>query len=145
MQQLEERIKLACDIANGVVSPNENDSGYKITGGKKDLNCKGRGDHWYRMVFRDGCWNYVSSDRLPMGTLRASDRRCTVYGEVYNGEIVVSHDYGSAVDCAWLVVPPDDDNGKSLVEISFLKRRDGKLVFKLPDESQIVLENPRQK
>jgi hypothetical protein len=64
-------------------------AGVSITGAKKDLNCKGRGPQWYRMVWRPGSWQYVSSDRLPAGNFLASDRRASVSGEVYHGEIVV--------------------------------------------------------
>lgn len=118
-----------------------------ITGAKKDLNCKGRGPQWYRMVWRPGSWQYVSSDRLPAGNFLASDRRASVSGEVYHGEIVVSHDRGSPVDAAWLIRrPAEGGDGKWMKAIDCpTKRRDGQLVFVLPDGTKIDLPNPREK
>lgn len=138
---LETRIQVACDIATGRIPADPADAGKKVIGAKKDLNCKGRGPQWYRMVYRNA-WQYVSSDRLPSGNFLAADRRATVYGIVYPGEIVVSHDRGKPVDCAWLVCPPDA-YGKVMVDIGCpAKRRDGQLYFTLPDGSVVVLPDP---
>jgi hypothetical protein len=133
----------ACDVATGRVLADPTTIGTSIVGAKKDLNSKGRGEHWYRMVHRHG-WRYVSDDRLPSASFRAAERRCEVYGDVYPGEIVVSHDRGQSIDCAWLVRAPDSA-GKVLVRIEFSSRRDGNLVFTLPDASEVVLSNPRSR
>lgn len=139
--KLPERFQIACDVATGKVPADPDAEGTSITGAKKDLNSKGRGPIWYRMVYRGG-WQYVSSDRLPNGSFLAADRRATVYGDVYLGEIVVSHHRGAEVDEAWLVVGPDSE-GKVLKSITFSKRRDGQMKFVLPDDSEVVLPNPR--
>lgn len=139
---LSERVQSACDIAAGRTPADPASSGKRIIGAKKDLNCKGRGPPWYRMVYRRG-WQYVSSERLPSGSFRAEERRAEVYGNVYPGEIVVSHDRGKPVDAAWLVLTPDAE-GQVLRSIEFASRRDGKLSFSLPDGSEVVLPNPRE-
>lgn len=138
------RIQSACDIAIGRTPADDAEAGTRIVGAKKDLNAKGRGPQWYRMVYRAGQWQYVSADRLPSGTFLAADRRAEVYGEVYPGEIVVQHDRGAAVDLAWLAAAPNAE-GKCLVKIGFARRRDGKLSFALPDGSEVVLPDPRAK
>jgi hypothetical protein len=136
-------MQLACHIAAGRVDADPSACGINIIGAKKDLNCKGRGEHWYRMMYRRGAWQYVSSDRLPNGCYRASERRAEVHGEVYLGEIVVRHNRGAAIDEAYLVDMPESDGGGCLEEIVFHKRRDGNLTFVLPDGSEVVLSNPR--
>lgn len=135
------RVQSACDIATGRSPADDAATGTRIIGAKKDLNCKGRGPQWYRMVYRRS-WQYVASERLPSGSFLASERRSEVHGNVYPGEIVVSHDRGRPVDAAWLVLTPDSD-GKVLRKIEFASRRDGQLAFRLPDGSEVVLPNPR--
>lgn len=133
----------ACDIAAGRTPAGHNASGKSIVGAKKDLNSKGRGLEWYRMVYRGG-WQYVSDEWLPSGSFRASDRRAEIYGDVYPGEIVVAHDRGKPVDLAWLARTPSEASS-GLIKINFRSRRDGQLVFTLPDGSEVVLPNPRKK
>lgn len=138
------RVQAACDVATGRTPADDAATGKRIIGAKKDLNAKGRGPQWYRMVYRNRSWQYVSTDRLPSGTFRASDRNAEVYGEVYPGEIVVHHDRGSAVDAAWLAATPNAE-GKCLIKITFARRRSGNLAFTLPDGSEVVLSDPRAK
>jgi len=140
---ISDRVRLACDIATGKVPADPAAPGKQITAAYKDLSCKGRGPWWYRMVYRNGGWTYFSDERLPMGTFRASERRATVHGEVYPGEIVVNHDKGGPVDIACLVCGPDEE-GRVLEHVEFSKRRDGNLCFVLPDGSEVVLSNPRR-
>lgn len=139
-----DRIAAACDIATGRTPADPSAPGEHITGAKKDLNAKGRGPEWYRMVYRGGSWRYVSDERLPSGTYLASDRRATVRGEVYPGEIVAQHDRGQPVDLMYLVCRPDDQ-GTRLVDCAFRRRRDGDLAVTLPDGSEIVLPDPRRR
>ena len=124
------------------------EEGFRIVGAKKDLNARGRGTEFYRMVRRDNRWQYVSTERLPTGSFRASDRRATVYGEVYPGEIVASHDRGGPLDIAWLAVGeghgPGSPEGNSWgIGIEIKKLRSGLLRFLLPDGQTIDLPNPR--
>ena len=140
---IDTRIRSACDIAAGRAPSDPDALGKSITGAKKDLNARGNGPQWYRMVYRESGWQYVSSEQLPNGNYLASDRRATVYGDVFPGEIVVSHDRGKPVDAAWLICTPDEQ-GKVMTPCGIRKRRDGQLVFELPDASKIVLSDPRQ-
>lgn len=135
-----DRVQRAADIATGRVPAASDSVGHKVTGAKKDLSCSGSGPQWFRMVYR-GAWRYVSDQRLPNGR-RSSERRCSVHGEVFEGELVVNHDRGKPVDSAWLVCEPDDE-GKVLVPVEFTKRRDGQLSFTLPTGDVVVLPNPR--
>lgn len=137
------RTQAACDIATGRVPADPATMGVSMLGAKKDLNCKGRGPEWHRMVWRGGSWNYVSSERLPSGSFRASERRAEVSGEVYPGEIIAQHDRGGPIDAAYLILEPQD--GKFRLDITVAKRRDGQLVFKLPDGSEVLLPNPRSR
>lgn len=139
-----DRVTHACMLATGRVGQ---EAGAKpagrITAAHKDLNAKGRGAWWYRMVWRSGTWEYYSDERLPMGTFLAHDRRATVQGDVWAGEIIVTHDKGSGLDSGGYLVCTPDADGKVLVEITWTKRRDGNLVFAMPDGSEIVTPNPR--
>ena len=141
----EPHIQTACDIATGKTQSDPSEQGTSILGAKKDLNSKGRGDHWYRMVYRNGSWQYVSTDRLPSGQFLASDRKATVHGDVYIGEIVVQHDRGGPVDTAWIITAPDPTTKAVKVDVTFTKRRDGNVGITLPDGSKLVLSNPRPK
>lgn len=142
---LEARIQIACDIATGKIPAPDHDSPRNVVGAKKDLNSKGNGPEWFRMVYRNGSWRYVSDDRLPSGKFLASDRRATVYGEVFAGEIIAGHDRGGQIDSAWIVMAEPDAAGKNLKAITATKQRDGQLAFALPDGSKVVLPNPRAK
>lgn len=140
---ISQRVQSACDIAAGRAEADQAATGAAIVGAKKDLNSKGRGPEWYRMVYRGG-WQYVSDERLPSGRFLAADRRASVHGDVYSGEIVVGHDRGSPVDVARLVASPNAE-GKVLVPCEFVRRRDGQLGVTLPDGSLVVLPDPRKR
>lgn len=140
----EELLALACDIATNTVEAPESDP-VQITAGYKDLNAKGNGAWWYRMVFRQNSWSYFSNDRLPTGTFLASDRRAKVKGDVFLGEIIAQHDRGGSVDCMYLVAPnPTDEDRPMLLPVKFAKRRDGNLSVTLPDNRKVVTPNPRK-
>lgn len=141
---LDTRIAAACDIAAGRTPADPAAPSRRITGAKKDKNARGRGPEWYRMVWRGGSWRYVSDERLPSGNFLAADRRATVYGEVYEGEVCVDHDRGGPVSDAYLVCRPDE-GGKVLADCTFARRRDGQLAITLPDGSVILTPDPRKK
>lgn len=143
MTEITSEMNMAIAIAIGASVPDPSEAGVTITAGKKDLNARGRGPHWYRMVYRKGRWIYVSPDRLPSGNFRASERRCAVYGEVYLGEIVACHDIGGPIDLAWLVVTEDPET--CLWQISFSRLRDGQLDFTLPNGMVVTTKDPRQR
>lgn len=134
----------ACLVALGALPADPADPGVEIVAAKKDLNTKGNGPHWFRMVYRDKRWIYVSTESLPKGNLRASERRAEVRDRVYFGEIVVQHSLGKKVDSAWLVEEPDSE-GRALVELNFHALRDGNIRFDLPDGSVLTLPDPRKR
>lgn len=139
----------ACEIAAGRAPADPDATALRIVGAKKDLNCKGRGPHWYRMVFRNGAWMYVSTERLPSGTFRASDRRASVYGEVFPGEIVADHDRGGPLNAVGIAHERIVRGDRDKVVLTWMdppkKRRDGLLKVVLPDGSELVVPNPRSK
>ena len=129
----------ACAIARGEAPPSGQWA--RIRGGHKDYNARGRcREHWYRMVWRGG-WQYVSADRLAVGTERASERQDTTWGEAQVGEIVVQHDRGGPIDKAYIVVAAE---GEQLLAACTLRRREGRLVIGLPDGTKIERPDPRR-
>lgn len=140
---MEQHIQVSCDIAAGRTPADPNAKGQRLRAAHKDLNAKGNGPWWFRMVYRNGDWQYFSEDRLPTGTFLASDRRATVYGDVFAGELVCNHSKAGPVEQMWLACPSDTDS-KTLVELSYRKRRDGQLVVTLPDATELVVSNPRK-
>lgn len=139
------RYQLPCDIAQGKAEADPTSAAISIRAAHKDLNAKGRGPCWYRMVWRGNTWQYFSDGRLPTGTFRAAERRATVYGDVFVGEIIAQHDKGGPIEAVYLIAPgPSDSEIKLSPALDFTKRRDGMLAVTLPDGSGIVLPNPRK-
>lgn len=142
-------VQNACDIASGKAPAPADDEGMRIVGAKKDYNSRGRcREHWFRMVLRDGTWRYVSTDRLPNENFRAADRNADVRGDVYHGEITITHDRGAGVDSVGNLEVRGPD-GKRLADdstdVAVAVTRDGKLKLTLPDGSIVVAPNPRGK
>ena len=136
-------IQTACDIAMGRLAPDPTESGHRTVGARRELNSKGNGPEWYRMVYRAGAWRYVSDDRLPRGTFLASDRRATVWGDVYSGEIMARHDRGQGIDRVYIVRPFGVDDQR-LIVCAFVKQRDDNLRVKLPTGDEVTVSNPRK-
>jgi hypothetical protein len=143
-------VQSACDVAMGRALSNPESRVFRIVGAKKDLNSKENGAHWYRMVLRNGKWEYVATERLPTGSFLASDRRATVYGDAYHGEITITHDRGSDVDLeANLLVEAGEHDGLDLTKSRLIacdvtKTRAG-LEITLLDGSILKTTNPRKK
>jgi hypothetical protein len=148
-EPLPAHIKLACDIATGKAQASTDDEPFRVIGATKDYNARGscRG-HWFRMVLRGGQWEYVTEERLPNGNFLASDRKATVRGDVFIGEITITHDRGKPVDlCARLVTrtPEGKLDWDGPAELDVTRTRDGNLKIKLPDGSLVVAPDPRKK
>lgn len=144
---LPERVEAACDRAAGDKSAQDADAdeaGHSVRAGHKYLNAKGRGDWWYRMVWRNGSWQYFSDEKLPTGTFLAGDRKADVHGDVFIGEIVCQHDKGGPVDAMYLVCAPDEEGKDVLHVVEYRKRKDGQLVVTLPDGREVAVPNPRR-
>lgn len=104
-----------------------------IMGSHKDYTSRGRcREHWYRMVYRNNQWTYVSSERLPSGTFLAADRNATAYGDVWVGEVIAQHDKGGKIDTMWIVVGEDE---AEIRKVEFTRTRDGRLKLKDIDVS----------
>lgn len=95
--------------------------------------------HWFRMVWRNGKWQYFTGYLKPIG-LRSATRHQELYGDVWVGEILAEHPRGGEVIAVYLVVSEGTDG---LVSLDFYRRRDGNLSVKLPDGSNLVLPDPR--
>jgi hypothetical protein len=83
-----ELVRIACDIATGAA---KDDTAVAIRGRAawRDLNAKGNGRETYRRALSPGgSWRFMSSERLPRGTFLASDRKASVRGDVYVGDLV---------------------------------------------------------
>lgn len=133
----------ACDVASGAVMTPGDATAIEVTAARRDLNCKGNGTEWYRMVWRDGSWQYFSDQRMPARGFRASDRKVTLTGSVYEGEIFCAHARGGPVDAVRLVV--SDPTGKvKHLPLQWSKCRDGLRVI-LPTGTHVTLPDPRGK
>jgi hypothetical protein len=130
----------ACAIATGEAQPDPSANAIGIRAAAKDLNAKGNGPIWYRMVWRGGRWSYFASERLPSGNYLAADRRATVHGDVYPGELVCQHARGEQVDAVWIVRAHE----KPLRKVEFTRTRDG-LRVQLPTGAMLTLPDPRAK
>lgn len=137
-------VVVACDVATGTIQSDPAACAIKITAARKDLNAKGRGATWYRMVLRSGQWKYFADGRLPSGNFLACDRRASVRGKVYEGELVCRHHKGGQVDSVQLVVdsPSEDGNKGQLVDVDFVAQRNG-LRITLPTGAMITAPDPR--
>ena len=130
----------ASAIARGAARPDPAAVGTKMIAAHKDYNSRGRRrEHWYRMAYRNGSWDYIGNERLPSGTFRASERNATTHGDVFDGDILATHDHGGGIDAIMHVVV----NGKA-VEVPNHRRRDGNLEITLPDGTTTTVPNPRK-
>ena len=148
---LPERVRLACDVAAGRTPPAADARGHRVRAAAKDLNCKGRGPWWYRMRLAPqgkggGAWQYFSAERLPSGTFRAAERRATVHGDVFAGDLVCSHDRGGPMDPTIYLVCDPDEAGRVLVECEgWAARRDGRIDVTLPDGTVVTVPAARSR
>lgn len=132
----------ACAIAAGREVLRGDEIAIEITGSRRDLSARGRGDEFHRMVLRNGAWVYVADLPLPPCDGRAATRHAHRCGSVYPGEIVASHARGGPVDVVYLV--RESSAGKPLVRLTWARRRDGMLAVSLPTGEQVVVSDPRR-
>lgn len=121
--------------------------GMEIRAARCDYSARGsRREHWYRMVWRGGEWQYLGDRRLGPVGLRADTRHQTTYGHVWPGELLVTHDRGGPVDGAWVVraVADGTDLSKCLVRCEVARTRSGDLRITLPDGRTLDRPNPRR-
>lgn len=141
-----ESVRIACAIATGEArDPAAN--AIPVRAAYRNLNSKGNGAEWYRMVYRNGQFTYFSDGRMPTGKFLASERRVTLLGDVYAGEIVVEHDRGGPVNDVMLVCDPftdSDGDARKFVSLKWSKQRNGIRAI-LPTGASITVPNPRSK
>jgi hypothetical protein len=112
-----------------------------ISAAHKDHSAKGRRRaHWFRMAWHNGGWEYLGDRRLANGTFYSGDRHDTVYGDVWDGELVAQHDRGGAVDTVYIVSAAAEE--ERLQRLAFA-RRSGRLLVTLPDGEELDLPDPR--
>jgi hypothetical protein len=134
---------LACQIARGEAEGPQEPVGQMIAS-KKDLNARGKvREWWFRMRWDGNQWAYLSEERLRGGTFLASDRHQTVYGDVYAGDVLITHDRGGPVDTEAKLVIGAGEEGAAACPVT--RRRDGQLSIRLPDGTDILRPNPRSK
>ena len=146
--QTEELIR-AAKIAKGELQPEKEHENiaYRFIAAKKDVSSSGRVRQlWYRMRRSPGTdtWEYYAEERLPKGNYRASERQATVYGNLYIGDLVASHDHAKPIDRICLVYYNLEENKAKLHDCEFAIVRGNLLLISLPDGSKITLPNPRK-
>jgi len=141
--EVPENVARAVAIAAGEIPADPDAKALRARGGVKDYNAKGnRRAHWYRMVWRSGAWEYVSQERLPSGNYLAHERQATVRGDVYPGEILVTHDHGAGLDKGALLVTLGSDGKIAFVDLDTANTRAG-LEITLPNGAIVKTPNPR--
>lgn len=143
---LPEVVRVACLIAAGEVR-DPSAPAISVVAAKRDLNSRGNGSEWHRMVYRDGTFTYFADGRMPTARYLASERRVTLRGDAYVGEIAVQHDRGGPVNAVWLVVGEHHNPAgerKLIIPLAWSKQRDGIRVI-LPTGTHITVPNPRSR
>ena len=137
--------RVACEIASGARAPDPSTNALDIRAAHRNLNAKGNGVEWHRMVYRDGAWRYFGKGRMPSAKILASDRKVTIRGDAYEGEILCQHPRGAQVDTMYLAIDGVSDDGKRgyVLEISFERTRDGLRAI-LPTGAHVTLPDPRR-
>jgi hypothetical protein len=113
----------------------------EIKAAYRKLNCKLKGDEWYKLVYRDGKWEYIGQP-LPKVGQRGENRDCESFGHVTEGEIIARHPRGGQVDRVQ-VVQPGPDGKLTLVDCHWAVLG-STLLVRLPDETELKLPNPRK-
>ncbi|MDE3097244.1 MAG: hypothetical protein KGK07_14745 [Chloroflexota bacterium] len=141
-------VAAACAIARGEQQPDPAESAISIRGAWRDLNARGRGDESYRRRLPAGAkgWAWVSDDRLPRAGIRASERRCSVSGEVFGGDLIA--EFSRSIDSRVGAVSVDSfalvvaGHAKLLHICEYKRRRDGQYAVTLPDGGDITVASP---
>ena len=143
----------ACRLALGEVPPDADAEPGSIRSAWRDLSARGSGPEAYRRVLRGGAesWGWLGAERLPRTASSARDRRASVYGDVYLGDVVATFsrriEHGRSAGKATLddfrIYCGHDEAGKPiLVECAAKKRRDGRFALVLPNGSALIVGSP---
>lgn len=142
-------VAIACSIARGEQQPDPAATGFSIRGAWRDLNSRGHGSESYRRRLPAGehTWTWVSDERLPRVGIRASERRCSVEGEVFAGDLIAEFSRSidsrvGAVSIDYICIVGERATGKHLTACQFTRRRDGQYDVTLPDGSTVTVASP---
>ncbi len=103
-------------------------------------------DECYRRRLSPGqgaTWEWVSEEKLPRGMFLASERRATVRGDAYQGDLIAQFAREiwrgevrpAKLTSVWIVEGGDEP----LTKCEHTKRRDGKIAVRLPNGSEIIV------
>lgn len=147
-----EGVRMACDLATGAAKdPTANAISTK--GAWRDLNAKGNGDETYRRALSPGgVWRFVSRERLPPGTFLAGDRKASVRGDVYPGDLVADYErslrggrsQGEANHDGkvGLVIGPHPEGGAKIEWMDVTRQKDGSWRVILPTGAHLTFASP---
>lgn len=91
-EPLPEIVRIACDIATGAAA-DATAVAIPLRGAWRDVNAKGNGDeHYRRALSPGGSWRFVAAERLPRGMFVAADRKASIRGDVYVGDLLADYD-----------------------------------------------------
>lgn len=142
----------ACLIAVGERGTDEQAASHRCWAAKRDVNARGNGGESYRRVLRAGAeaWEWLSIGRLPRGTFLASDRRYTITGDGYRGDLLAAYSRGlrggrsegrATLDEIRLVVGAHSGERVS-VACRHTRRRDGRYDVILPSGHSLTVASP---
>jgi len=151
MAAVAELVRIACDIASGS-SRDDHATAISTAASWRRCNARGNGLEAYRRALSPGTsWRFVTSERLPRGTYRASDRNITLRGPVYPGDLVADFDRrlsGGASDGAaqhdgqiGLVISAGAD-GAEIVWMTSARQKDGTVRVILPTGAHLTVAGP---
>lgn len=150
---LDPAVKDACMIAVGESPADERSTPHRCWAAKRGLNCKGNGGESYRRVLRAGTksWEFLSSERLPRGTYLAADRKASVYGEGFRGDLLASYSRSlrggksqqskATLDEVRIVVGKHSGEWLSVPCVA-TRRRDGRYDIILPSGQSLTVASP---
>lgn len=143
-----EQDRIACDIATGAAA-DPAAVAISTRGAWRDVNAKGNGSETYRRALSPGgAWRFVSSERLPRGTFLASDRKATVHGDVYVGDLVADYDrslragksQGDATHDGKIgIVLAPADKGAEILWMDAIRQKDGTWRVILPTGAHLTI------
>lgn len=101
-------------------------------------------NHWFRMVYRDGAWEYFAERKATAPTYGAASRNQKIKGTVRSGELVLKHNYKGGVTEIGLA-STGWEGRKSWEDLQpcTFKASGRELVITMPDGSTVTAPNPR--
>jgi hypothetical protein len=113
---------------------------WEIVGAKKDYTARAKcREHWTRLVWRGGKWQYVGGRPLRPSNWKPDERKDSVRGMVREGEIIVEYHQDGPVSGVYLAV-----KGGFLFCLEFgFERGQEVLQIRLPSGRILSLKNPR--